>query len=42
MNIHLTVSKEMTDVELLKFPSNTWNHLTVYKQIFKIKLKSSF
>ena len=33
---HLTVSKQMTDVQLLVLDSSTWNHLTVCKQIIYI------
>ena len=30
---YLNVNKEMTDGKLLRLHSNTWNHLTVYKQM---------
>ena len=33
MYIYLNVCKQMTDVKLLLLYSNTWNHLTVCKQI---------
>ena len=31
MYIYLNACKRVTDVKLLLLPSNTWNHLTVYK-----------
>ena len=31
MYIYLNVCKQMTDVKLLLLHSNTWNHLTVFK-----------
>ena len=33
MYIHLNVYKQITDVELLLIHSNTYNHLTLYKQM---------
>ena len=33
MYVYLNVFKQMTDVELLLLHSNTWNYLTVCKQI---------
>ena len=33
MYIYLNVCKQMTDVKLLLLYSNTWNHLTVRKQM---------
>ena len=32
MYIYLNVRKQMTDVKFLLLDSNTWNHLTVYKE----------
>ena len=37
MYIYLNAYKQMTDVKLLLLHSNTWNHLTVYKQMIKSK-----
>ena len=34
---HLTVCKQMTDVELLVLNSNTWKHLTECKQMINRK-----
>ena len=33
MYIYLNVYKQMTDVKLWLLHSNTWNYLTVYKQM---------
>ena len=35
--LHLTVCKQMTDVELLVIHSNSWNHLTVCKQMSNVE-----
>ena len=37
MYIHLTVRKQMTDFKLLLLHWNTWNHLTVFKQMIDRK-----
>ena len=37
MHDHLTVCKQMTDVKLLVLHSNTWNFLTVCKQMINRK-----
>ena len=36
---HLTGYKQMTDIELLVLHSNTWNFLTVCKQISNVESK---
>ena len=33
------VCKQMTDVKLWLFYSNTWNHITVYKKCDQARLK---
>ena len=38
MYIHLNVCEPMTDVELLLLHRNTWNHLTLCKQMINSKL----
>ena len=37
MYIYLNVCKQMTDIQLLLLHSNTWNHLTVCKQMINSK-----
>ena len=37
MYINLNVNKQMTDVKLLLLHNNTWNHLTVCKQMINCK-----
>ena len=37
MYIHLYEGKQMTDVKLLLLYSNTWNYLTVCKQMINCK-----
>ena len=37
MNIYLNVCKQMADVKLLVSHSNTWNHLSVSKQLIDSK-----
>ena len=37
MYIHLNVYHQVTEVKLLLFPNNTWNHLTVCKQMIICK-----
>ena len=34
---HLSVCKQISDVELLVLYSNTWNHLTMYKQMNNVE-----
>ena len=38
MYIYLNVCKQMTDVKLLLLHSNTWNHLTVCKQMINCRI----
>ena len=33
MYVYLNAYKQVTDVKLLLLPNNTWNHLTVYKEM---------
>ena len=40
--IYLNVCKQMTDVKSLLLHSNTWNHLTVYKQMINRKQNYSY
>ena len=42
MYIYLAACKQMTDVKLLLLHSNTWNHLTVYKQMINSKYNYSY
>ena len=37
MYIHLSLCEQMTDFKLLLLPSNTWNQLTVCKQMINSK-----
>ena len=37
MYIYLNACKQMTDVKLLLLHCNTWNHLTLYKQMINSK-----
>ena len=37
MYIYSNVCKQMSDVNLLQLRSNTWNHLTVCKQLINSK-----
>ena len=37
MYIYLDECKQMTDIELLLLHRNTWNHLTVCKQMISCK-----
>ena len=37
MYIHLTECKQMTYVKFLLLHKNTWNHLTLYKQMINSK-----
>ena len=37
MYIHLNVCKQMTDVRLLHLHDNTWNNLTMEKQMINNK-----
>ena len=37
MYIYFNVCKQMTDVKLLLLHSNTWNHLTMCKQMINGK-----